>query len=252
MRSRGIYITLAAVLLAFSARAEDVVYGPDGAPTVVQRKLYTMTGRWEVGLAGTAALNTSLVDQFGGLLSVGYHPNEWLDLGFDGLGDFTRLSSLTDEIRSHLRARSKDRPKDEFANASQLRAAGFGSARLAPLYGKLNIASELSVHFQAYAVLGAGAGFVHHESVNLCAQAGTTACPDGSFQTSDAVKPMGEVGGGFRFYLSQSWSLRTEVRAFLFADTYKEANDLTNPASGTPRTYLGTIVMVLAGVSRTF
>ena len=40
---------LAALFLlgALPSRAEEVVYGPDGAPTVVQHKLYTLTGRWE-------------------------------------------------------------------------------------------------------------------------------------------------------------------------------------------------------------
>ena len=42
---------LAALCLlgASGAPAEELVYGPDGAPTVVQRKLHAMTGRWEAG-----------------------------------------------------------------------------------------------------------------------------------------------------------------------------------------------------------
>ena len=68
---------LAALCLlgASGAPAEELVYGPDGAPTVVQRKLYAMTGRTEVSLAFDVALNTALVDQLGGVLGVSYHPN---------------------------------------------------------------------------------------------------------------------------------------------------------------------------------
>ena len=79
MRVRGTHSDLLAALLiavAFgagkAARAEDTIYGPDGAPTVVQRKLHTMTGRWEAGLAGGIALNTSLVNQYATLLSISY------------------------------------------------------------------------------------------------------------------------------------------------------------------------------------
>lgn len=235
-----------------AARAEDAVYGPDGAPTVVQRKLHKMTGRWELGLAGTLAANTALVDQYGALLSVGYHPNEWLDLGADALGDFSRLSGLSHAIRAQLPARARSTFKDEFANAGQLRGAAFGVARLAPIYGKLNLASELSFHFQAYLLGGAGAGYLHHESVNLCAEAGTAPCPDGQFQSSDAVKPMGELGAGFRFYLGDRSSLRTEVRSLLFPDSYRQQSDVTIPSSGSDHGYLGLIVLFVAGVSVIF
>jgi hypothetical protein len=40
-------------------------------------------------------------------------------------------------------------------------------ARVAPIYGKLNLAGELPVHFQAFLTFGAGAALLRHESVNL-------------------------------------------------------------------------------------
>jgi outer membrane beta-barrel protein len=233
-----------------AARAEDTIYGPDGAPTIVQRKLHTMTGRWEAGLAGGVALNTSLVDQYSLLFSLSYHPNEWLDLGADLLGDYAQLSGLSYAIRADLRPRAKGTLKDEFANAGQLRGGAFAMARLAPIYGKFNLASEVSIHFQAYLLGGGGVGYLHHESVNLCATAGTSQCTN--FQTSDAVKPMAEFGGGFRFYLGERWSVRTEVRSLLFADAYREQNDVTIPSSGSDRSYLGLIVLLDAGVSVIF
>ncbi|HEY4769592.1 MAG TPA: hypothetical protein VIH51_03175, partial [Myxococcales bacterium] len=51
--------------VALAARGEEVVYGPDGAPTVVQGKLHSMTGLWEAGLSFGIAMNTALVDQLG-------------------------------------------------------------------------------------------------------------------------------------------------------------------------------------------
>ena len=246
-------VAVAALAVAgTAARAEDTIYGPDGAPTVVQRKLHTMTGRWEVGLAFAVATNTSLVDQYGLLLSLGYHPVEWLDVGLDALGASTQLSGLSYAIRADLRPRAKGVLKDEFANAGQLKAAGFAAARLAPIYGKLNLASELAVHFQAYVLGGAGLGSLHHESVNLCAQPGTAPCADGQFQTSDAVKPVGELGLGFRFYLGDRLSLRTEVRGLLFPDSFREQSDVTVPSSGSDHSVLGLIVLFDAGVSVIF
>jgi outer membrane beta-barrel protein len=248
------FIAIALALCVLPARAEEVVYGPDGAPTVVQRKLYKMTGRVEVGLAFDIALNTALVDQYGALLGVSYHPNESLDLGGEFLANRTALSQLALNVRGDLcggrpdsNCRPKTPPKDEFANDNQLRVAGFANARWAPIYGKFNLASELSVHFQSYILLGVGAGQVHRESVNLCSDGGSTPCKN--FQTADQVRPVGEVGGGFRFYLGQKVSLRTEVRAYLFPSSYKELNDLTDPNSGNGKTYVAGIFAFNGGLS---
>src|SRR5438309_10745858 len=98
---------------ALRARAEEVVYGPDGAPTVVQRKLHAMTGRTEVSLAFDVALNTALVDQLGGVLGVSYHPNESLDVGVEALGNYTALSQLSRNIRDQLcGGRTPDKCRD--------------------------------------------------------------------------------------------------------------------------------------------
>ena len=252
---------LCAALAAGPAAAEEVIYGPDGAPTVVQRKLHTMTSRWEVALHGTVSLNTALVDHYGGLLSVSYHPNEWFDAGVDGFANYTAFSSLVDggpqSIRPQLPPRADANngtanKGDEFANASQLRFGALAMARVAPVYGKLEFASELKIHLQAYLLLGAGAGLLHNESINLCASAGKTACRAGGFQVADSVKPLGEFGAGMRFYLGSAWSVSAEVRAFLFPAELKQGADLTNPASGTPTTYLGWVTDLSIGLARTF
>jgi outer membrane beta-barrel protein len=247
---------LAALLLGgLPLRAEEVVYGPDGAPTVVQRKLYTMTGRWEVSALFDIALNTALVDQLGGLVSVTYHPNEWLDVGVEGLLNRTALSSLALNVRADLRSRARTPLKDEFANDNQLRAGGFAVARLSPIYGKFNLASEVKVHFQAFVLAGAGIAAVHRESVNLCADAGAVgspACASGNFQQSDATKLIGDIGGGFRFYFGQKWSLTAEVRGYFFSSSYKEANDLTQPSTGNPRSYLAGVATFDTGLSFLF
>jgi hypothetical protein len=91
--------------------------------------------------------------------------------------------------------------------------------------------------------------------VNLCAVA-TTAnakCAPGSFQSTDSFKPVGEIGGGLRIYLGESpWSMELAVRAYLYPASLLEAADLTNPASGTSKTYLGLVTMFNAGFARMF
>src|SRR5207244_8073046 len=106
---------------ALPSRAEEVVYGPDGAPTVVQHKLYTVTGRWEAVVLFDIALNTALVDQLGGVVGVAYHPSEWLDVGVEALVNHTTLSNLALNVRASLRPRAPTPHKDEFANDNQLR-----------------------------------------------------------------------------------------------------------------------------------
>ena len=253
MRARTSRLQLLAACLALAAaaaRAQEVIYGPDGAPTVVQRKLYTMTGRWEAGAAFGIALNTALVDQLGGIVSLSYHPNEWLDVGAEALLNHASLSGLAQNARADLRPRAPGQVGDEMANDNQLRAGAFAVARVAPIYGKFNLASELRVHFQAFLLGGAGAAEVHRESVNLCADPGTGPCQN--FQKSDAITGVGVVGAGFRFYVNQRWSLRTEVRGYLFRSSYKRDNDLTEPSTGSPRHYLAAVATLGAGLSFLF
>src|SRR5436305_1160280 len=132
-----------------------------------------------------------------------------------------------------------------------MRFFGGALARLAPFYGKFNLASELGIHFQAYGLLGAGAGMFHHESLNVCASSGTAKCTE--FLKSDAVKPAGMLGAGMRFYFNDKWSLRAEFRAHLFPDSYKTGLDLTQPQStGTDANYLGILTTLALGVSTLF
>ena len=249
-RTAGLPLVAACFALAGAARAQEAIYGPDGAPTVVQHKLYSMTGRWEAGAAFGIALNTALVDQIGGILSVTYHPNEWLDVGAEGLLSHASLSGLAQNARADLRPRAPGQVGDEMANDNQLRAGAFAVARVAPIYGKFNLASELRVHFQAFLLGGAGAAQVHRESVNLCADPGTGGCQN--YQQSDSIAGVGLLGAGFRFYFNQRWSLRTEVRGYFFRSSYKRNNDLTEPSTGSPAHYLATVATLGAGLSFLF
>src|SRR5437763_1970660 len=109
MRARLFLFELFVAATAFAVpavRAQEAIYGPDGAPTVVQRKLYPMTGRWEAGASFGIALNTALVDQLGGTVSIAYHPNEWLDLAGEVLLNQNRLSTLARNVRADMRPRS--------------------------------------------------------------------------------------------------------------------------------------------------
>jgi outer membrane beta-barrel protein len=249
-RTAGLPLVAVCFALAGAAGAQEAIYGPDGAPTVVQHKLYSMTGRWEAGAAFGIALNTALVDQIGGILSVTYHPNEWLDVGAEGLLNHASLSGLAQNARADLRPRAPGQVGDEMANDNQLRAGAFAVARVAPIYGKFNLASELRVHFQAFLLGGAGAAQVHRESVNLCADPGSGVCQN--YQQSDSIAGVGLVGAGFRFYFNQRWSLRTEVRGYFFRSSYKRNSDLTEPATGSPTHYLATVATLGGGLSFLF
>lgn len=253
MRARLLMPRLAAALAlcAVAARGEEqVVYGPDGAPTVVQRKLHPMAGLWEAGVAFDMAMNTALVDQMGGVAGVSYHTNEWLDLGVEGFFHHAGLSTLAQNVRAGLRSRTPAQRRDEMSGDNQLRSGALGVLRLAPVYGKLNLAGEADVHFQAYLVGGGGVARIHRESVNLCADPGTGSCQ--SFARSDATRPVALVGGGFRFYFNRAVSLRTEVRGYLFPSSYRTSADLTQPGSGESKGYLATIATFNAGVSLLF
>jgi len=250
-------ISAAVLVAALPARGEDSVIGPAAPPTTVQGKIHQLSRRWEVGVALGTVLNTSLVDQHGGLLSISYHPNEWVDVGVDVLANRTSFSGLSGQIRDRLPSRTnpgtgQPNTGDEIEGADQMRGGALVMARIAPIYGKLNLAAELPVHFQAFLLAGAGGAVFKHESVNLCASPGDAACAPGDYQTSSSLKPVGEVGGGFRFYLGQRWSLRTEVRAFLYPASVLRGADLTQPGTGTSARYLGLVTTLGLGASALF
>ncbi|MFL5311490.1 MAG: outer membrane beta-barrel domain-containing protein [Myxococcales bacterium] len=258
MERPTLIVSLFTVLCAAAspARAEEAVYGP-AAPPGVQGKLYQVSRRWEVGVAFGAALNTSMVDQYGGILSISYHPNEWVDAGVDLLANRTRFTGLSGQIRDKLPSRTnpgtgQPNTGDEIAGADQMRGGALVMGRIAPIYGKLNLAAELPVHFQVFLLGGAGAAAFKHESVNLCASPGDGPCAPGDYQTTTSLKPVGEAGGGLRFYLGQRYSLRTEVRAFLYPASVLRGADLTQPGTGTSARYLGLITTVGLGASALF
>ena len=62
----------------------------------------------------------------------------------------------------------------------------------------------------------------------------------------------GWSGGGFRFYFNRAFSLRTEVRGYLFPSSYRTSADLTQPGSGESKGYLAAIATFNAGVSLLF
>ena len=256
-RSTPIFVFVALCAAAVAARADESVYGPTAPPTSLQGKLHQLSRRWELGVALGAALNSSLVNQYGGLVSVSYHPNEWADVGVDVLANRTGFTSLSGQIRDRLPSRSnpangQPNTGDEIEGADQMRGGALVMARIAPIYGKLSLAAELPVHFQAFLLGGAGAAAFRHESVNLCASSGDAPCAPGDYQTSTSVKPIAEFGGGLRFYLGQRWSLRTEVRAFLYPATVVRGADLTQPGTGTSARYLGVITTLGLGASAFF
>ena len=257
MHRPGPILLLFALVGATAARGGESVYGPAAPPASVQGKLHQMSRRWELGVAFGAALNTSHIDQYGGLISVSYHPNEWADVGIDVLANRTGLTGLSGQIRQALPTRSnptsgQPNTGDEISGADQMRTGALVMARVAPIYGKLSLAAELPLHFQAFLIAGAGAASFRHESVNLCATPGDAPCAQGQYQTSTSVKPVGEVGGGLRFYLGQRWSLRTEVRAFLYPATVLRGADLTQPGTGTTARYLGVVTTLGLGASALF
>ena len=257
MRRIPIFLLFAAICTsALTARAEPATYTPP-VPAGVQGKLYRMSNRWEVGASFVAAVNTPLVDQYGTIVSVTYHPNEWADFGVEMVANRTSLSSVSSQIRSGLPPRSNalnGRPNtgDEISNVEQLRHGVLVVGRLAPIYGKVNLASELAVHFQAFVLGGVGAAAFRHESLNLCASPGTSACSAGDFQTTTAVRPLGEAGAGMRVYLGQRWSLHGEFRGFIFPATSIQNADLTQPDTGATRKFLGFIATLGIGVSAIF
>ncbi|MEE2961250.1 MAG: outer membrane beta-barrel domain-containing protein [Myxococcota bacterium] len=94
------------------------------------------------------------------------------------------------------------------------------SAIWAPLYGKLNLVSELDLNLQVYVLLGAGINGTQEQDVqyNDNVPERYTLSTEGGF--FNEPKPHFTYGGGIKVFILDWMALRTEIRGIGFFDTF--------------------------------
>lgn len=197
----------------------------------VRNRLFSVEGRWEVGANVGFSILSRLTDHYNLNLSVAVNPKDWFGLELRGGYALSRHTSLADQIQTDFFANNTISKANDAADLWELTAHGVIGARFQPIYGKINLMSELPVHFQFYLWVGGGAGYLKRESMVLCAER-VSARECGAFLTENKVSPLVSVALGFRFFLLQQHSIKIEVRDWSYLDSYQVNVDRATGTGG--------------------
>lgn len=175
----------------------------------VSNKLYVKSGRLELTILPltSISLNDAFYQKFGGGLGLAYHFSESLSLGFTG----------TYNLNVEVSNASYFGRKDESTPSAGKRNFLVGlNLMWAPVYGKVNLASEWVMHFDTY--LSGGLGAI------------------GSVQVDDSTNFgfAASFGLGIRLFISRMFAIRAELLDYMVfndkvtfgsADFSKERSD---------------------------
>jgi len=205
----------------------------------VRNRLFSVDGRWELGGNVGFSLLSRLTDHYNFNISGSYNVKDWFAFELRGGYALSRHTSLADQIQTDFFANNTISKANDAADLWEMTANAVVGARFQPIYGKINLMSELPVHFQFYAWLGGGFAYLKRESIALCSQK-VSARECGEFLTEFKPSPLVSIALGFRFFVVQGHSVKVEVRDYSYFDSYfvnvdRAAASPANPtAGGTP------------------
>jgi outer membrane beta-barrel protein len=251
-KMRMALVALAAVFaLPVAAGAQQVdreAVGP--SREVVQERLYVFDGRFDISLMGGLSMNNKLIDHYAFLLQPAYHITDaWAIELIGGYILAQERNNLTNRAQDAIRISIHGDPTldNEFADMGQMQWAAQAAIRWSPIYGKLNLAAELPVHFGAYASVGGGVLGVRRVSLADCQ---TVVRRDDGYvdyvcNTTEGVQPSVTGALGLRFYMADWLAFRAELKNLIFPDEYRLAFRTE------PRTVQGltSVLMFIGGVS---
>lgn len=228
---------LVALLAGARAARADTEIGTESfikpSPTV-QNRIYTLDGKWEIGVLGAFSLNNILTQHEGGALAVERNFGEYIGLELLVGGGYGGLTDLAASLRETTGAFNHTNTTD-LANAGALNAYAQLGLRVTPFYGKLNLAGELPVHFDFFLNAGAGIAYITYNSILGCnvdtANAMPAACPNNDFHQESLPAFAFSAGGGMRLFITQLWTIRVEIHDMIFPDRYYTNMDLLHTQS---------------------
>lgn len=185
----------------------------------VRNRLFSVAGRWELGGNVGFSLLSRLTEHYNLNLSVAVNPMDWFGIELRGGYAISRHTSLADQIQTDFFANNTISKANDAADLWELTAHGVIGARFQPIYGKINLMSELPIHFQFYLWAGGGVGLLKRESMVLCDQR-KSARECAAFKVDNKVSPLVSVALGFRFFVAQQHSIKIEVRDWSYLDSF--------------------------------
>ena len=214
---------LTSLLVAFAATAAAAA--PEGAPPqvgadtsdvqlvhVIEKRPFTEAGRWELGMFAPVQVNPKFTIHAGVSLELSYHLRENLAAQV-GLTWFPLAvqSSLTEE----LIAKTKQKPLA--AETLLLQGGALAGLELMPVYGKINLFDGKILRFGFYLNAGLGAGKTRLQLHSSTDRGGRTFGDTG-------IRPMAALGGGFRVFVNERFTVRLEIRDLVYSAYVSKVN----------------------------
>lgn len=221
------------VALIGSAQAQPVL-----ERTAVRNRLYRTGSRFELAPSVGFAFASQLTKHVNLALGVAYNMTDAWAAELRASYALSGHTATADQVGQNflqLDPARRLRITDDLSGLWEMKGSALLGIRWAPVYGKLSLFSELPVHFQGYLWAGGGAARLHRESVVYCRQVSsrdTGACAD--WLKEDATRPMASAAAGFRFFTSQSGSVKLELRDHIFRDSFLTSVDRVLAERGEP------------------
>ncbi|OGQ82941.1 MAG: hypothetical protein A2289_16595 [Deltaproteobacteria bacterium RIFOXYA12_FULL_58_15] len=206
-----------------AAEPQEVAEEADESIYVVQRRVFSKSGKFEVTPIFYTSLNNKFVGHLGLAVAAAYHLRENFAIEVQSsipLAMYQFYSALVFEVYDHVEPPLT--PQD--VDLKQMDYFGALSAQFSALYGKMEFYGIL-IDYDLYAT----AGFGLVSTLETCSPPDTddtTACGENlgfgkglqSPEAGDRFKLSGNLGAGMRFFFSDHLGVRVELRDVVYSD----------------------------------
>ncbi len=205
-------IALFTAALPGAASAQTKADAFAGKIPPVSGQLFQKAGRFELTASGNLSLNDAFFTKYFGGLKLGYHFTESTSAAVYASGGMAvktgsaTLCSATSGCADATQTDLRQVP-------GRIHAIVGAEGAWSPVYGKLNVLSEMVGHFDLSIL--AGPDLIAYDEVLSREQAGILAVNGGSPSTKTTLG--GHVGIGARIFLAQWVALRLEVKDYVYA-----------------------------------
>lgn len=220
-----------ALVLVGPAAARAAEEGDLVEKVVVRNRLYSVAGRWELGLHGGFTLLPRLTEHYNLNLSLGINVVDALAIELRAGYAFSRHTGLADQISADFfqsvvaGGAAASAPVTDMSDLWQMGGNAAIGLRFQPIYGKISLFSEAALHFQFYIWAGGGVGLMTRESIIICNERAGGECSD--WYDEFKVSPVVSLAAGMRLFLPFNTqkitiAFRVEARTWSWLDSYLE------------------------------
>ncbi len=195
---------------------------------VVRNRKHSVWNTLEIAPSVGISLVNRMTQQYNFQLGIGFNFSEQWALDVRGGYALGGLTSVGEEARTRRQQFMAVEPVDEFQDLWRMTWQALVMPRWSPIYGKLNVVTELPIHFQAYLTAGGGMAGLEAESVVYCQAGNPDAIDCSGFLKEQRQSFVVAAGLGFRFFVTEGVGLRLELLDMMYPDQYRAGVDLRN------------------------